>query len=54
MRASVYARDALIPGDEIAGPAIVTQLDTTTLIAPGWRARVDDGGNLVLEREARA
>ena len=54
IRASVYARDALIPGDEIAGPAIVTQLDTTTLIAPGWRARVDDGGNLVLEREARA
>ena len=46
----VYARDDLGAGDAIDGPAIVTQLDTTTLVAPGWRALVDEWGNLVLER----
>jgi N-methylhydantoinase A len=46
----VYARDGLGAADEIAGPAIVTQLDTTTLVAPGWCALVDDWGNLLLER----
>lgn len=54
LRADVYARAALVPGDAFAGPAIVTQLDSTTLVAPRWRAVVDDAGNLVLEREARA
>jgi N-methylhydantoinase A len=36
----------------IAGPAILTQLDTTTLVPPGWRARPDrsDSGNLILRR----
>ncbi len=46
----VYARDALGAGDSVHGPAVVTQLDTTTLVAPGWRAVVDAWGNLVLER----
>ena len=26
------------------------QLDTTTLVSPGWRATVDPAGNLILER----
>ena len=37
-------------GDEIEGPAIVEQLDTTTLIEPGWRASVEVSGNLLLTR----
>ena len=37
-------------GAEIAGPAIVEQADTTTLVEPGWRARVDADGTLLLER----
>ncbi|MBM4416404.1 MAG: hydantoinase/oxoprolinase family protein, partial [Chloroflexi bacterium] len=48
--AALHARDALRAGDRIVGPAVVTQLDTTTYIAPGWVARVDDASNLVLER----
>jgi N-methylhydantoinase A len=36
--------------DMIEGPAIVEQDDTTTLVTPGWRGRVDRLGNLVLER----
>ncbi len=48
--ASIYAREDFRPGDRVAGPAIVTQLDTTTLVEPGWAATGDGGGNLVLER----
>jgi N-methylhydantoinase A len=48
--AAVYDRAALQAGATIAGPAIVEQDDTTTLLTPGWRGRVDRLGNLVLER----
>ena len=43
-------RAGLVPGDRIEGPAILTQLDSTTLVAPGWRAEVDAAGNLILQR----
>ena len=36
----------------IAGPAVLTQLDTTTLVPPGWRARPDAHGQLILRRTA--
>jgi N-methylhydantoinase A len=45
----VYARDALPPGTVFAGPAIVEQYDTTTYVAPGWRATVDAFDNLILK-----
>src|SRR6516162_3012007 len=48
--AAVYDRAALKAGDAFDGPAIIEQDDTTTLLMPGWRAHVDDLGNLVLER----
>ena len=50
MEAVVYQRSALASGDSFAGPALVHQLDTTTLVAPGWVADVDASGNLILER----
>jgi N-methylhydantoinase A/oxoprolinase/acetone carboxylase beta subunit len=50
VKAAVYDRAALKPGDTLAGPAIVEQDDTTTLVTPGWRGRLDRLGNLVLER----
>ena len=37
----IYARDALRPGNRFAGPAIVEQMDATTLVLPGRTARVD-------------
>jgi N-methylhydantoinase A len=44
----VYDR-ALIPtGTSVDGPAIFEQMDTTTVVHPGQRARCDDLGNLVL------
>jgi N-methylhydantoinase A len=44
--ASVFARHQLKPGDELAGPAIVQQLDATTVIERGAVATVDVVGNL--------
>ena len=34
----VYDRAALMPGDTISGPAVIEQLDSTTLLFPGDRA----------------
>ncbi|WP_170210145.1 hydantoinase/oxoprolinase family protein [Saccharopolyspora antimicrobica] len=48
VRARVVARAALRPGDEITGPALVEQPDTTTLLGDGEAAVVDDAENLVV------
>jgi N-methylhydantoinase A len=45
----VYARDDLKAGNRFSGPAIVEQMDATTLVPPGWSARVDSYLNLILE-----
>ncbi|HJQ60693.1 MAG TPA: hydantoinase/oxoprolinase family protein, partial [Vineibacter sp.] len=45
----IYAREALRPGNRLAGPAIVEQMDATTLVPPGATARVDAWLNLILE-----
>ncbi len=44
----MYDRAALGAGDRLAGPAIVTQLDATTLVARGWHADVLGSGALLL------
>ena len=46
----VLRREALPPGACFDGPAIVEQLDTTTVVEPGFRARRDPMGNLLLEQ----
>ena len=47
VEAPVYERTGLPAGFEIAGPAIIEQLDSTTLLVPGSRARVDERFNLI-------
>jgi N-methylhydantoinase A len=47
---AIYERDRLPIDARIAGPAIVEQPDTTTVIPPGVVAVVDDAGNLRLRR----
>ena len=42
-----YERTGLLAGNRIEGPAVVTQLDATTIIPPGAEAEVDRFGNLV-------
>ncbi len=48
----VYRRENLLAGHIVQGPAIIDQLDTTTGILPGQRARVDAYGNLIVEEHA--
>ncbi len=50
VEAPVYDRERLLAGNFIAGPAIVSQMDSTTLISEGWQATVDEQGNLILEK----
>jgi N-methylhydantoinase A len=38
-------------GDRFTGPAIVTQLDATTLVPPGWQGEVHSSGAILLTRE---
>jgi N-methylhydantoinase A len=45
---AIYARSGLAPGAELSGPAVVEQVDSTTLIHPGQQARVDALGNLLI------
>jgi len=47
---ALYQRDRLAPGNVVVGPAILFQLDTTTVIPPGWSATVDSWGNLIVKR----
>jgi N-methylhydantoinase A len=42
----LYRREALRPGNRIVGPAVVGEYTATTLIPPGFTARVDGFGNL--------
>jgi N-methylhydantoinase A len=44
----VYARQAFQASHVVSGPAIVEQLDTTTVIFPGQKAIVDVYGNLLI------
>ena len=45
----VYDRDRLRAGNRFTGPAIVEQMDATTLVLPGMTARVEPHLNLILE-----
>jgi N-methylhydantoinase A len=45
-----YERSRLPVGNSFEGPAVVFQRDTTTVVPPGWRARADASGSLILSR----
>jgi N-methylhydantoinase A len=44
----IYRRERLLAGHRLAGPAIVEQMDTTTVILPGQHALVDLHANLMI------
>ena len=49
MSATLYDRGSLECGNQISGPALLLQLDTTIVVPPGWVGQVDAFGNLLLE-----
>jgi N-methylhydantoinase A len=50
---AVYRREALAPGQRLVTPAIVCEYSATTVVPPGWTARVDRLGGLVLDAAPR-
>ena len=47
--AHVYARRVLPAGATLAGPAVIEEMSSTVLLAPGQSAAVDRIGNLVIK-----
>ena len=45
----IYQRGDLAPGMTFSGPAIIEQTDTTSVVEPGMRARVDVFSNILVE-----
>ena len=50
----VYARNELVPGSAIVGPAIVAEDETSTFIPAGFGAALDSAGYIIMERRAGA
>ncbi|MFJ3719274.1 hydantoinase B/oxoprolinase family protein [Streptomyces sp. NPDC090057] len=48
----LHRREALPPGENVTGPAIITEPGATTVVDDGWRAAAGDDGHLVMERAA--
>ena len=47
----LYDRDKLEPGNVVVGPAIVEQMDSTTIILSGQFGKVDEYYNITIENE---
>jgi N-methylhydantoinase A len=52
VEAALYDRAKLGAGDVVVGPAVVEEFGSTVPVHPGFRAEVDDFGNLRLSRSA--
>jgi N-methylhydantoinase A len=48
----VYVRDRLPPGGRFAGPAIVEEMGSTTVVPPRWRGEVGEHGEILLSRSS--
>jgi 5-oxoprolinase (ATP-hydrolysing) len=48
--AALCVREDLRPGDVIAGPAIIAEKNATSIVEPGWRARITALDHIVLDR----
>ena len=46
----VHWRDGLDPGMSLTGPAIIEAFDSTTVVPPGWSARIDRRGYIRMQR----
>jgi N-methylhydantoinase A len=42
----VYRRSQLLPGHTLMGPAIIEQMDSTTIVPPGFQANIDAWSNI--------
>jgi N-methylhydantoinase A len=51
LKCQIYTRELLEAGHRIAGPAVIEQLDTTTVIHPEQEATVDNYRNLIVKEK---
>jgi 5-oxoprolinase (ATP-hydrolysing) len=49
--AALAVREDLRPGDVITGPAIIAEKNATTVVEPGWEARLTELDHIVLDRK---
>ena len=52
--AALFERSKLVFGNTIQGPAIITEATGTIVLEPGWSARVDPQGCLIVEHQDRS
>ena len=45
----IYDRERLVSGNRLRGPAIIEQMDSTTVVHPGQTAQIDRFGNIIIE-----
>jgi N-methylhydantoinase A len=45
----IFDREKLISGHQVRGPAIIEQMDSTTVVHPGQTANIDRFGNIIIE-----
>ncbi|MEI5997066.1 hydantoinase B/oxoprolinase family protein [Paraburkholderia bengalensis] len=48
--AALVVREDMTPGDVVTGPAVIAEKNATTVLEPGWDARLTDLNHIVLER----
>jgi len=46
----IHERECLAPGARIAGPAVIEQPDTTSVITMGWHALVQASHEMIVEK----
>jgi N-methylhydantoinase A len=46
---AIYDCAKLAVGSEISGPAVIEAVDTTIVIPPGWQARMNGTGHILME-----
>ena len=52
--AALFDRADLRAGDTLSGPALVIEANATTIIEPGWTARITELGDMIIQRSAAA
>ena len=52
LRTAIFARDDLVPGARIVGPAVIAEAATSTVVTPRFDARIGADGAIIMERKA--
>ncbi len=47
----LFQRNALRPGDQIVGPAIIVEATGTNVVEPGWQVEISDRNHLLLTKD---